>query len=64
MAQKLYKVEFDFVSSKADGDLYKRTVEVKASTAVQAENIAWMQRVSFFGERGNDNAIDCRAIKD
>lgn len=62
MAKKTFIVQFEFTSSKADGDNYTRTVEVKAKTAKDAEDTAWFQRVSIFGAKGNDNAIDCRTI--
>jgi len=57
---KLFRIEFDFVPTTANGAIQTRQVEVKASTAAAAENTAWMQRGTFWGAFGTDNAIDCR----
>lgn len=57
-----FTVRFTFVSTKADGDPYTRDVKVRAHNPAEAENIAWRDRVSHFGARGNDNAIDCKVV--
>ena len=62
MARQKFTVEFDFVPTMAHGPLQHRMMEVKASTAKDAENIAWMQRGSYWGAFGTDNAVDCRVI--
>lgn len=62
MAKRDFTVEFTFTSTKAYGDDYTLRVTIRARNAKEAEDTAWMQRVSFFGARGNDNAIDCRTI--
>ena len=61
MAAKLFYVEFTLVSTQAYGDSQTRIMPVKANTAAEAENIAWMQRGTWWGAFGTDNAIDCVA---
>jgi len=62
MAQQDFKVRFEFASTKADGALQIRFMTVRAHNAREAENIAWMQRGSFWGAFGTDNALDCKAV--
>lgn len=59
-----YVIQFEFVSTDAQGDIIKRTITVKADSPRQAENIAWNDRGIMFGLFGTDNALDCRAIPD
>lgn len=62
MAQREFKVRFEFVSVKAEGDLQIRHMTVRADTAQAAENTAWMQRGSYWGAFGTDNALDCKVV--
>lgn len=57
-----FKIEFDFASLKADGDVQHRTITIRAKNAREAENIAWMQRGTNWGAYATDYALDCRAI--
>lgn len=58
MAKREFKVEFEFVSSKADGNNYSRTLNIKAENEKSALNIARLEGFSAFGARFTDNCVD------
>jgi squalene cyclase len=62
MAKKEFIIEFEFTSTKADGDSYKRTAIVKAYTPSGALAVARIVGFQEFGARFNDNCIDWRVI--
>lgn len=63
MAKREYIVEFDFTSSKADGNNYTRRLTVKADSVSEAETIARLSAFSAFGAAFTDNCVDWRAVQ-
>ena len=59
---KDFKIEFEFTSSRADGDNYTITRTIRAKNARQAITIAGITGVSEFGMRW-DNMSDYRLVK-
>ena len=57
-----FMVEFEFTSSKADGDNYTRRIPVKAKTARDAENAARIAGWDAFGARFTENCVDWRVV--
>ena len=61
MAKAKFIVTCEFSSVHADGQAYKVDVEVMAESAASAEHILNINRVTWFGAKGNDNLLDWRA---
>lgn len=62
MAKREFTIEYDFVSTRADGDNYTLRIAVKASSVHGAMSIAKIEGFSHFGARFNDNCVDWRVI--
>lgn len=60
MARREFKIEYDFTSTKADGDDYSRSIIVKADSARAALAVARIEGFKHFGARFNDNCFDWR----
>ena len=57
-----YIVEYEFTSTKADGDSYKRRLTIKAKNVCTALILAKIDGFREFGARFNDNCIDWNVI--
>jgi len=62
MAQRDFILEYEFTSTRADGDSYTRRRVVKASDEKSALFVARMVGFSEFGERFTENCFDWRVI--
>jgi hypothetical protein len=60
MTTKTFTVEFEFVATRADGDPYTRTREIKAKSSLAALAAARTIGFAEFGERFTENCIDWR----
>lgn len=56
----MFRVQYLFVSSKAYGEDYAITVDIKARDAKSALTIAGIEGFSRFGARFTENCIDWR----
>lgn len=57
-----YVVEYEFTSTKADGDSYKRRRTIKAKNVCTALLLAKIEGFREFGARFNDNCIDWNVV--
>jgi len=57
-----YTIEYEFTSSRADGDNYTRRRSVRASYAREALVIAGIIGFTEFGARFTDNCVDWRIV--
>lgn len=63
MAKRDITIEYEFSSSRADGDSYKRRAVVKADNEQAALNVAHTIGFEWFGAAFNDNCFDWRIVK-
>jgi hypothetical protein len=62
MAQRLIKMEYEFTSTRADGDGYKITIDIRADNERAALAVARIEGFRHFGARFNDNCVDWRVL--
>lgn len=60
MAKREITIEYEFTSTRADGDNYTRRLSIKADNEQAALNIAHIVGFREFGARFNDNCVDWR----
>lgn len=60
MARREFTIEYEFCSTRADGDNYTREVTVSANDEQAALRVARIVGFEWFGARFNDNCIDWR----
>ncbi|WP_089177220.1 hypothetical protein [Bosea sp. AS-1] len=58
-----YIIEYEFTSTKAQGDNYTRRLVVKTSDVRAALAAARIEGFSAFGAAFNDNCIDWRVVR-
>jgi hypothetical protein len=58
----MFTIEYEFISTKADGDSYTHRLQIKAQNAQSALIIARIEGFRAFGARFNDNCIDWRVV--
>jgi hypothetical protein len=63
MADHDFIVEYEFSSTRADGDAYTRRRTIKAKSASAAITLARIVGFSEFGERFTDNCFDWRIVQ-
>lgn len=64
MAKRDIKVEYEFVSTRADGNNSFRTLVITAETEQVAMNVAKIEGFKAFGALFNDNCIDWKVKRD
>lgn len=60
---KTFAMEYEFTSTRADGDNYTRVLHIDARNEQAALNVARIAGFDAFGARFNDNCIDWRIKK-
>lgn len=60
MTRKAFHIEYEFTSTKADGDTYVRYLDIVAKNLASALSVARIEGFRAFGARFNDNCIDWR----
>lgn len=63
MARRKIVIEYEFVSTRADGDAFLRYATVKAENEQAALAVARIVGFEWFGALFNDNCIDWRIAK-
>lgn len=63
MAKQVFVIEYEFTSTKADGDAYTRRLEIRADSAQAAMNVAHIEGASRFGARFTDNCFDWQIVE-
>ena len=60
MTRKVFRIEYEFTSTKADGDAYVRHLDIVANDVASAMSVARIEGFRAFGAQFNDNCIDWR----
>ena len=63
MAKRDIRVEYEFVSSRADGDSYTHIITIRAHNEHAALAVAHIFGFNHFGAKFNDNCIDWRIAR-
>lgn len=63
MSKREFKMEYEFTSTKADGNSYSRTVNISADSEKAAYAAARIEGFTQFGARFTDNCVDWRIVR-